>query len=552
MRIRSKIVAVVLPLVIGALAVSGSSAFFTASNAVSQVTAEFLDFKTDQLEQYIEGQWRILVDNNVSDRGGMVQAAQSAIEVYAKSVLRSDTELIFAVDAKGQVVMSTAPVELSAAERVALIELPLIAQRELGELRVGSEDRVVARFEFAPFGWRVFVTETRAAFYSALDRITRRTVLFTLGAGLITAIVLFYVVSRLTHPVSQVVGAMRSIITSNDLSSQVQVYYRDEIGEMSQTFNVMIAELEKAYGRIKQYAYQAVLSQKKEFKIRNIFQKYVPQQLIDRFSEHPEAMLVGDNRELAVLFSDIRGFTSLSERMEPDVLVASLNRYFSVMVDLIMERGGVIDKYIGDAIMAFFGAPVSTENDAFASLEAAMLMLEELDGFNEQQRKADLPEFKIGVGINFGLVTVGNIGTDRKMDYTVIGDMVNVASRLEGLTKRYRQELIISEYLRERIGAAVPTRIVDSVAVKGRKAGLRIHTARRNLSDLEREAWERHNAAMEDYYQRRFDRAILGFQEVRKALPEDALATAMIERCRRYQADPPASDWNGVEVMTEK
>ena len=537
----------VLPLVIGALAVSGSSAFFTASNAVSQVTAEFLDFKTDQLEQYIEGQWRILVDNNVSDRGGMVQAAQSAVEVYAKSVLRSDTELIFAVDAKGQVVMSTAPVELSAAERVALIELPPIAQRELGELRVGSEDRVVARFEFAPF-----VTETRAAFYSALDRITRRTVLFTLGAGLITAIVLFYVVSRLTHPVTQVVGAMRSIITSNDLSSQVQVYYRDEIGEMSQTFNVMIAELEKAYGRIKRYAYQAVLSQKKEFKIRNIFQKYVPQQLIDRFSENPESMLVGDNRELAVLFSDIRGFTSLSERMEPDVLVSSLNRYFSVMVDLIMERGGVIDKYIGDAIMAFFGAPVSTENDAFASLEAAMLMLEELDGFNEQQRKADLPEFKIGVGINFGLVTVGNIGTDRKMDYTVIGDMVNVASRLEGLTKRYRQELIISEYLRERIGAAVPTRIVDSVAVKGRKAGLRIHTARRNLSDLEREAWERHNAAMEDYYQRRFDRAIPGFQEVRRALPEDALATTMIERCRRYQADPPASDWNGVEVMTEK
>ena len=552
MRIRSKIIAVVLPLVIGALVVSGSSAFFIASNAVSQVTAEFLDFKTDQLERYTEGQWRILVENDVAGRTNMVQAAQSAVEVFARSILRSDTELIFAIDAKGQVVMSTAPVELAAAERIVLVDLPPVTQRELGELLVGSEKRVAARFEFAPFGWRVFVTERRDVFYSALNRITRRTALFTLGAGLITAIVLFYVVSRLTHPVTQVVGAMRSIISSNDLSSQVQVYYRDEIGEMSQTFNVMIAELEKAYGRIKRHAYQAVLSQKKEYKIRNIFQKYVPQQLIDRFFENPEEMLIGDNRELAVLFSDIRGFTSLSEQMEPDVLVSSLNRYFSVMVELIMERGGVIDKYIGDAIMAFFGAPVSTENDALASLEAAMLMLEELGGFNAQQRKVGLPEFKIGVGINFGLVTVGNIGTDRKMDYTVIGDMVNVASRLEGLTKRYRQALIISEYLRERIDAAVPTRIVDSVAVKGRKAGLRIHTARRDLSDLEREAWELHNAAMEDYYRQRFDRATSGFEQVLKALPQDFLATTMIERCRRYRADPPAPDWSGVEVMTEK
>lgn len=552
MRIRSKIVAVVLPLVIGALAISGSSAFFIASNAVSQVTSEFLDFKTDQLEQYIEGQWRILVENDVAGRTDMVQAAQSAVEVFARSILRSDTELIFAVDRDGAVAMSTAPVELAEVERVALIELPPVTQRELGELRVAAEDRVAARFEFAPFGWRVFVTENRDVFYSDLDRITRRTALFTLGAGLITAIVLFYVVSRLTNPVTQVVGAMRSIISSNDLSSQVQVFYQDEIGEMSQTFNVMIAELEKAYGRIKRHAYEAVLSQKKEYKIRNIFQKYVPQQLIDRFFENPESMLVGDNRELAVLFSDIRSFTSISEKMEPDVLVASLNRYFSVMVELIMERGGVIDKYIGDAIMAFFGAPVSTENDALASVEAGIAMVEGLEGFNEQQRSAGLPEFKIGVGINFGLVTVGNIGTDRKMDYTVIGDMVNVASRLEGLTKRYKQALIISEYLRERIGDAIPTRIVDSVAVKGRKEGLRIHTARRNLSDVERAAWERHNVAMEDYYQRQFDKAITGFSEVLTSLPEDYLATTMIERCRLYQAEPPAADWDGVEVMTEK
>ena len=552
MQVRTKIIAVVLPLLVGALVTTGSSAFFVATNAVSRVTTEFLDFKTDQLEQYVEGQWQILLENDLTDRADILLAAQAGIEIYARSVLRSETEVIFAVDLDNRVAMATSPVELTPQELAALRGLPETTVREQVVITVDGVERVASRFDFEPFGWRVFVTETRDAFFRDLDQITSRTVLVTLASALVTALVLFFVVKRLTAPVSQVVHAMRSIITSSDLTSRVQVHFQDEIGEMSQTFNVMVSELDKAYSRIKRYAFEAVLAQKREHKIRTIFQKYVPQELIDRFFANPESMLVGENRELAVLFSDIRSFTSISESMQPDVLVASLNRYFSVMVELIMERGGIIDKYIGDAIMAFFGAPVSGENDAMAALEAGMMMVESVELFNREQLRLGLPEFKIGVGINYGLVTVGNIGTERKMDYTVIGDMVNVASRLEGLTKPYHQPLIFSEFLREPVGDAVVTRLVDTVAVKGRKGGLRIYTAKRTLTEVERDAWVMHNQAMDRYFSRDFADAARGFEQAAQSLPGDELCTMMIDRCRRYQEVPPPDEWDGVEVMTTK
>jgi class 3 adenylate cyclase len=263
-------------------------------------------------------------------------------------------------------------------------------------------------------------------------------------------------------------------------------------------------------------------------------------------------MLVGENRDLAVLFSDIRGFTTISERMAPDDLVESLNRYFNVMVDLIIARGGIVDKYIGDAIMAFFGAPVKHEDDALRSVMAGLEMDAALAGFNARQKAAGKPEWQIGVGINFGEVTVGNIGTDKKMDYTVIGDMVNLASRLEGLTKQYHQRVIISESLHEKVKDSLPCRLLDSVAVKGKKLGVKIYSAKLALEAPEREAWDMHNAGMEDYYQRNFGRAARTFEEVVHRLPEDFAGQLLRDRCLLYEKEPPAADWDGVEVMKTK
>ncbi len=314
----------------------------------------------------------------------------------------------------------------------------------------------------------------------------------------------------------------------------------------------MTGELDKAYRQIKNYAFQAVLAQKRESRIRNIFQKYVPQELIDRFYENPESMLVGENRRLSILFSDIRSFTSISEAMQPEDLVNSLNQYFSVMVDIIMNRGGIIDKYIGDAIMAFFGAPVRHDDDGIQSVYAGIEMAEGLERFNEQQRANGKPEFQIGVGLNYGEVTVGNIGTDKKMDYTVIGDMVNLASRMEGLTKMYGQPVLLAESLFEFVDGVLPWRLVDAVAVKGKKQGVRIYTVAKDLTEPDQAFWNRHNAAMEAYYRRDFAGARAQFDELLIERADDTLVAMMKGRCERYEVEPPSADWDGVEIMESK
>ena len=552
MGIRAKIILVVLPLIITTLLLTGASSFFSATNAITGVAKEFLGFKAVELEKYAAGQWGLLVENNFTENPAMVAATQAAIESYAASIVRSPTEVIFALDAQGELAMQTGELEVRPGEKAALAALAAGHKRELATPRIGGADRVVKGFWFEPFGWYLVVSEQRATFYSRVSQITTRT-LYILGGAILAGVVLIMLFANyLTRPLTKVVGTMEKIIRTGDLSNRVAVEYHDEIGKLAHTFNLMVGQLEKAYNDIKRYAFKAALAKNREYKIRNIFQKYVPGEVIDQFFKNPEAMLVGDNRVLSVLFSDIRSFTSISEKMAPDDLVSNLNRYFSVMVKIIQERKGTVDKYIGDAIMAFFGAPVKHEDDALQSVLAGIEMDEALASFNANQASLGKPEWRIGIGINYGVVTVGNIGTDTKMNYTIIGDMVNLASRLEGLTKEYRQPLLISEGLQTRVGDKVPFRLIDSVAVKGKKQGVKIYTARRKLNDAESEAWALHNGAMEMYYHRDFQAAAESFQKVQHILPQDYAAGLLEGRCRSFLQNPPAKDWDGVTVMEHK
>lgn len=551
--IRLKIVLVVLPILIVAVVLVGMSSQIVATRALTRIATEFLDFKASELEKYAESQWNLLVQNDVADRPEMVAAAQAGVESFALTIVRSDSEAIIAIRADGTVAMRTSSIDATPEETTRLQALYAAATRGFQPLTLGGVQRVAAGFPFGPFGWYVLVTEERATFFGDVDTITRTTLIILAVSLLAAALLVLFFVRYMTAPLASMVVAMRRIIDSGDLSERVEVRFPDEIGTMSHTFNIMLGELEKAYEKIKHYAFDAVLAQKKEAKVRHIFQKFVPQELIDRFFQNPEAMLVGENRRLAVLFSDIRSFTTISESMQPDDLVSSLNRYFGSMVDIIMSHNGIIDKYIGDAIMAFFGAPVHHDDDAKASVLAAMEMTEALDVFNQAQREAGKPEFRIGIGINYGIVTVGNIGCDKKMDYTVIGDMVNLASRLEGLTKMYHQPLIFSEFLRDELGDEFPCRLLDTVAVKGKTKGVRIYTARRSLSDEMARAWEIHASAMAHYYAREFLAARDAFRDVTSMLGRDDFASvSMAERCDRYMASPPAADWDGVEVLHEK
>lgn len=552
MKIRWKIVSVVLPLLFVTIVLTGVSAAFSSTTGITRVTQDFLDFKAGELQKYAESQWGLLVENGFTNRPDMIAATQSGILSFAESLLRSESEAILAVRADGSVAMSTADWRPAPEEEGELTGIFAERNTRLLDISLAGEQRVAKGFYFAPFDWLVLVTETRESFYRDVDRIIRESTFILIAAIVVSVLFLLVLASRLTRPITVIVGSMRRIIESGDMSERVPIEYRDETGDLAHTFNIMVGELDKAYSQIKNYAFQAVLAQKRESKIRNIFQKYVPQELINRFFENPESMLVGENRDLVVLFSDIRSFTSISEQMRPDDLVNSLNRYFSVMVDLIMSRNGVIDKYIGDAIMAFFGAPVAHDDDPFQAVMAGIDMLENLDEFNRRQTESGYPEFKIGIGINFGEVTVGNIGTDKKMDYTVIGDMVNLASRLEGLTKPYRQALIFSETLFHAVDGQLPWRLLDTVAVKGKTKGVRIYTTRRTLSGKDERIWALHNEAMKRYYARDFGTAIDGFEEVLALAPDDTNARMILERCRVYRNDPPTAEWDGVEVMKSK
>ena len=544
MGIRGKIISIVLPLLIVALLIGGLSASFIATNSVTRVAVEFLEFKTGELEKYIDGQWRILLDNELSGRDDMVQAAQAGIEVFARSIVRSDTEIIFALDSAGALTLATGDVTVSQEEAQALLAVTGIGDRALQTLDINGTERVMIAFAFEPFDWSVYVSELRDAFYSDVDRIVLQTIYLVAIGSAFAIILVWFFVRYLTSPLRRVVSSMREIIQTNDLSARVPVDFSDEIGELSHTFNVMTGELEKAIVQIKEKTYEAVLSQKREQRIRQIFQKYVPQELIDQFFANPESMLVGENRPIAVLFSDIRGFTTISEAMKPEKLVESLNRYFSTMVDRIDARGGVIDKYIGDAIMAIFGAPVRADDlDELAAqaVLAGLDMIDSVEPFNVHQRELGEPEFKIGVGLDFGEVTVGNIGTEQKMDYTVIGDRVNVASRLEGLTKKYGQPLLFSEALAESAAKHVQTRRIAKVAVKGRLGGLEIFTAARELDQPTRDAWELHNEAMEDFYSQRFDDAADKARRVSELIPGDALAGELVAKIADAKATKESS-----------
>lgn len=553
MSIRLKIIFIVLPLLVSTLLITGIASSLAAEVGITKVAIEFLAFKANEVAKYADSQWTVLEGNDLGNNQEFVKVAKDAVVSYARSLAKSTTELTLALDSQGQLAASTRDPAPTTQELAALRELQTSGKVGWQTFRLGTEERVAQTFIFEPFGWYIVISEARETFFAGVQEINHQNYII-LGVSIFAALVLLlWFAAYLTRPVRTMVNAMNLIIRENNLAHRVQVDYQDEIGDMAQTFNLMVSDLENANTQIKNFALQSVLAQKREQKIRNIFQMYVPAHVLDEVMGNIGAHLAEKNSELAILFSDIRGFTTLSETMAPDELVRNLNRYFSVMVDIIMSKQGVVDKFIGDAIMAFFGAPVQGPNDALAAVTAALSMLEALEVFNKEQRDAGKVEFQIGIGINYGLVTVGNIGSEqKKINYTVIGDMVNLASRLEGLCKQYHQKLVVSESVYQRVGHYVYARMLDRVIAKGKTTGETIYTLRGTLTETEKKAWATYHTGLAHYYKREFTKARSYFSQVLAQLPGDFLAQEFLERTNHCIANPPPPDWTGVEEKHEK
>jgi len=222
--------------------------------------------------------------------------------------------------------------------------------------------------------------------------------------------------------------------------------------------------------------YKVFAEQKQKKQIRQTFSKFVSKSVVDELLKDPDKIqLGGENKRLTVLFSDIRSFTSLSEKLTPQELVHHLNEYLEAMTDLIIKEGGTLDKYVGDEVMAFWGAPLPQENHAFLACKSALEQMEKLRELNEKWKSEGKYQLNIGIGLNSGDMVVGNMGSSSRMDYTLMGDNVNLGARLEGTNKIYKTNIIISEYTYEEVKDQVIVRELDLIRVKGKVKPVRIY-----------------------------------------------------------------------------
>ena len=225
------------------------------------------------------------------------------------------------------------------------------------------------------------------------------------------------------------------------------------------------------------FTYRYTTTGRERRQLEEVFSKYVSRSVLDQILQDPrQVKLGGEEREVTVFFSDIRGFTTLSEKIPPQELVRILNRYFTVMTAHVLENGGVVDKFIGDAIMAFWGAPIDDPDQADRAVKTALAMRMSLSKLNEELRTAGDPEIRIGVGIFTGKAVVGNVGSSDRFDYTVMGDTVNVASRLEGLNKEYKTDIIVGQTTKDKVRASVNFKSLGTANVKGRAEAISIYT----------------------------------------------------------------------------
>jgi adenylate cyclase len=286
-------------------------------------------------------------------------------------------------------------------------------------------------------------------------------------------------------------------------------------------------------------------------RIRKTFKLYVNPSVVEEILEHPERIrLGGEKKELSVLFSDVRGFTSLSEKIPPEELVPQLNEYLTRMTHVVFERNGTLDKYIGDGIMAIFGAPLTQEDHSCRACDTALDMIKSLEALQDSWRKQGKPILHIGIGINTGWMVVGNIGSERRLDYTVLGDNVNLASRLEGLTKRYGVSIIASEATWESVNHHFVGRVLDVVGVKGKERPVSIFQIMGRISELANfaEPLDIYRMGLENYRNRNWSEALTLFEHVEDWWPDDPPSRIYQQRCKDLLANPPGKDWSYVAV----
>jgi len=305
--------------------------------------------------------------------------------------------------------------------------------------------------------------------------------------------------------------------------------------------------------------YQYLTERQQKAIIKNMFGHYINPAVVNELVANPEkAKLGGDRRELTVFFSDIASFTTISEQYhaKPEGLVALLNEFLDEMTRIVLKYEGTLDKYEGDAIMAFWGAPLPQKDHALRTCLAALDMQKRLEALRPKWIKEGRPPLSVRMGINTGIVIVGNMGGRDRFDYTVIGDSVNLASRLEGANKQYKSNIMISDFTYTHVKTKVTVRELDLIQVKGKTEPVKVYellgTADMEMTENQRQALEMYHEGLKLYRSRKWEEAIAYMQQAYSLDENCYVAQIYTERANLYQITPPPAEWNGVFVMTTK
>lgn len=382
----------------------------------------------------------------------------------------------------------------------------------------------------APIG-RVFVMRNLDAEIEPILTGFRTRLLYTaVGVVLLALALAVLLARRLSAPLVQLEAAARQVRLGS-LDVEVPVRSADEVGRLTGAFNEMVAGL------------------RQRDQIQGLFKRYLAPQVVDELIRNPEkAAPGGERRELTVLFSDLVGFTSLSEVLSPEELVEVLNGYFERATEVLGQHGATLDKFIGDAIMCFWNAPLPQEDHAARACLTALGLLRVVDVLSPELERRGVSGLGCRIGINTGPGVVGNIGSRAAQDYTVIGDTVNLASRLEGAAKVYGTRTLVSEETVRAARGTVLTRELDLIRVKGRQNPVRVHELVSVAGDAPPAYVRRFAEGLIHYRARRFSEA----REAFLASPEDAPSRVFAARCEAWLVQPPPEDWDGVFTLDSK
>lgn len=376
---------------------------------------------------------------------------------------------------------------------------------------------------------------------------------------ILASLLTFYVISSirngrsLRHFMMELVGLLFVLLALATIAYAAVIMFARESLVVS-AISPMVAVL-ASY--IASTAYHFVTERKQRLLIKNMFSTYVNAAVVDELIANPEKLqLGGERKQLTVLFSDVEGFTTVAERLAPDALVAFLNEYLSAMTEVIFKNNGTLDKFFGDAVIAFWGAPLPQPDHAVRACLTALEMQQRLTELRVNWQAERKPLVHTRIGINTGEMVVGNFGGAGKFDYTVIGDSVNIASRLEGANKFYRTGIIVSQATYDLVKHRIVGRELDVITVKGRAEPLRIFELLQPV-DAEADAsfskfLAFYSEGMHCYRERRWRQAMSNFQAALSLRTDDYPTTIHLERARQYVQYPPPPDWNGVvELMTK-